>query len=332
MKKFLGKLTDVVTFATLTRPKIRRSHHYPRKDEFEYYYNEQFLTDPELFYVTSETIPNVAGALVPINERPSCHVYDFQFDSPILSPWKENNTVYGRYFKTTRRTDAPTVIMLHGWLAANYIWYSSLCRKMARLGIDSFIVQLPYHIQRRPAVSLYSGEYAVSGDITRSIEMVRQAVADVRRLLNWIKATAQGPVGLWSVSLGGWAGAMALALDPRFDFAVLMIPVARPDDVVWHSALCAQIKQDIIAAGISFEEVQRVLKVVTPKYFQPALAPEKILLVEAEVDQVVFPHTVEEMWDTWRRPHLRRYPHGHNSITLSPRAINDTLEFIQGVT
>jgi dienelactone hydrolase len=332
MKKLLAKLTDVVTFSLLTHPKLRHSHHFPRKGEFDYYLNEKFLVNPELFYTKPEIIPNIADSLTPVNERPYCHVYDFQFDSSITSPWRENNTVYGRYFKTTRSDNAPTVIVLHGWLAFNYVWYAGFCRKMAKLGIDSLITQLPYHIKRTPAASLYSGEYAISGDLTRSIEMIRQAVADVRSLLNWLKANSQGPVGIVGISLGGWIGAMTVVLESRLDFAVLMIPAVRPDDVMWHSKLCSPLKQDVEAGGVTYEELKELLKIITPKYFQSRLAPEKILLVEAEADQAVLSDTVEELREIWGRPAIRRYPHGHISIVFSHRVVNDILEFVQNVS
>lgn len=326
-----SKLLDRFVFGLMAR-RVRDSLQAPAQESLAAYIDPALLADPESFYPRPEATPAITESLTLVKQRPRYTVYDFQFPSAITSPWPENNVVYGRYFKTHAGPGSATVIVLHGWLAFNYWWFATICRKLAEAGMNSLMIQLPYHIQRQPRESHFSGELAINGDLRQSVEMIRQAVADTRSVVNWIKSQAQTQAGIWGISLGGWVGALVTAVEPRLDCAVLMIPAVRPDDVLWHSKLGPPLKDVVASAGISYEQMQAAMTIITPKYFQPKLPPDKILLMEAEADQAVRPHTVEELWEVWGRPQLRRYRHSHMSIIFSRRALHDGVNFIRNVT
>ncbi|MBI3950671.1 MAG: alpha/beta hydrolase family protein [Acidobacteria bacterium] len=329
--KPLVTLLDRLIFGLLSN-RVRTSLRAPDKDGLAAYLDPALLTHPERFYTKPEASPAITESLTFVKRRFRYEVYNFRFPSAFTSPWPENNIVHGQYFKTTRKPDAPTVIVLHGWLAFSYLWFSTICRKLAQAGINSLMIQLPYHMDRQPRASRYSGEFSINGELKRSFEMIRQAVSDTRSIINWVKSKPTSQAGIWGISLGGWIGALVTAAEPRLDFSVLMIPAVRPDDILWHSPLCPPLKEAMCEAGITYEQLQEALKIVTPKYFRPALSPEKILLMEAELDLGVRPHTVEELWEAWGRPHLRRYSHSHMSIVLSVRALKDGVDFIRNAT
>lgn len=329
MTKGLARWLDLFVFSAFTHRKLKMSRRKPDRRKLQPYLHPRLLSDPESFYTKPDAIPPISESLSPVKRRRRYEVFDFHFPSAIASSHPELNTVYGRYFKTRIGEPAPTVIVLHGWLAFNYVWYTSICQKLARMGTSSLIIQLPYHMQRRLRTARYSGEWAISGDMAQSIEMIRQSVADTRSVINWLTAQSTAPIGLWGVSLGGWIGALLVAVESRLDFAVLMTPAVRPDDVMWFSKLCPPLREVIASAGFTYDEVAAILRVVTPTYFSPRLSPERLLLIQAEVDQAVRPHTIEELWRAWNHPRLRRYPHGHISVIISLRALRDTFAFIK---
>lgn len=328
MKK-LARWLDLFVFRAFTHRKLRMSRREPDRRKLQAYLHPDLWSDPESFYVKPDAVPPISQSLSLVKRRRRYEVFDFHFPSAVVPPHPELGTVYGRYFKTRMAEPAPTVIVLHGWLAFNYIWYTSICQKLARTGTSSLIIQLPYHMQRRLRTARYSGEWAISGDMAQSIEMIRQSVADTRSVINWLAAQSTAPIGLWGVSLGGWIGALLVAVESRLDFAVLMTPAVRPDDVMWFSELCPPLREVIASAGFTYDDVEAVLRVVTPKYFSPRLAPERLLLVQADVDQAVRPHTIEELWRVWGHPRRHRYPHGHISIIMSLRALADVFAFIE---
>jgi pimeloyl-ACP methyl ester carboxylesterase len=326
--KSLAELLDLIVFGSLTQ-RVKGSLRAPDKASVDAFLKSGLAADPESFYQKPQSIPPITESMTLVKQRPSYDVYDVHFPSAIASPWIENNTVYGRFYKTKRAPSAPTIVVLHGWLVFSYAWFSKICRKLAEAGINGLIIQLPYHMNRQPPGSRYSGEYSINGELMRSIEMIRQAVSDTRSVVNWVKATPTSPIGIWGISLGGWIGGILAAVEPRLDVAVLMIPAIRPDDVIWYSKLCPAFRAVASSAGITYEQLHEALKIVTPTYFRPCLPPDRILLMEAEWDLAVRPHTIEELWEAWGHPRLLRYPHSHISIVFSARALEDGVSFIR---
>jgi len=110
------------------------------------------------------------------------------FTSSIESPWPENNTVYARLWPASRSWKPPikaaqgaAVLVLPNW---NAKWHGQdgLCEWIARFGITSLKMSLPYHNRRMP-----SG-YERADQICRPIigitlQANRQAVLDARRCL-----------------------------------------------------------------------------------------------------------------------------------------------------
>lgn len=64
---------------------------------------------------------------------------------------------------------------------------------MTTLKWNMYYFTLPYHFERKPDQSLFSGEYMVSANIERTVQATRQAVADLRALIKWIKANKMVP-------------------------------------------------------------------------------------------------------------------------------------------
>jgi pimeloyl-ACP methyl ester carboxylesterase len=329
--KPLAQLLDRMVFGFMAR-RIKPFIKQPHKEHLATYLDFVQRQPLDDFFAKPEAIPAITDTLNRVQATDHYDVFDFQFPSAFTSPWPENDIVYGRYFKTKRRPDAPTTIVLHGWLAFNYFWFANICRKLAEAGINALMIQLPYHMHRQPRDSRFSGQFTINGELERSVEMIRQAVSDTRSVINWVKSNPSSSVGLWGISLGGWIGSMVTALDARLDFSVLMIPAVRPDDVTWHSHLIPPLKRALHSAGVTYEELQDVLKIVTPKHYRPQLPPEKILFIKSEYDLGIRPHTVDELWEAWGQPPMRRYAHSHMSIIFSRRAIRDGVNFIRNTT
>ncbi|MCS6806665.1 MAG: alpha/beta fold hydrolase [Acidobacteriota bacterium] len=329
--KPLAQLLDRIVFGMMAH-RMRDSIKQPQRQDMITYRAFIQQQSPDQFFAAPSVTPALTESFKRIRTTEHYDVFDFHFPSAYTSPWPENNTVYGRYFKTKRRPTAPTAIVLHGWLAFSYVWFAAICRHLAKAGIHAVLIQLPYHMRRQPQQSQFSGQFTINGQLERSIEMIRQAVSDTRSVINWVKSDASSPVGVWGISLGGWVGAMVTALDARLDFSILMIPAVRPDDITWHSPLVPPLKQALQAAGITYEELEDVLKIAMPKYYRPQLPPDKILLMKSQYDLGIRPQTVDELWEAWGRPAMHSYAHSHMSIIFSRRVIQDGINFIRQVT
>ncbi len=153
----------------------------------------------------------------------------FRFTSPVVSPWKRNNTVHGRLFTTGKQwQDKPVVILLHGWnmQAGYHVLFPHLARRLVKRGVNVAMFALPYHTRRKPR-----GKKAIhnflSGDLVHVVQAAHQSLADARALIGWLKEQGCPQIGLWGISLGAWLSGLLACEDKRIDCAVLMSPVSR---------------------------------------------------------------------------------------------------------
>src|ERR1700730_7283797 len=112
-----------------------------------------------------------------------------RFTSPVKTPYPENNLVNARWFPARGRR---AMVLLPHW-NADAIAYGSLCRVMNMMGIAVLRLTMPYHDIRMPAETSRA-DYAVSANIGRTLDAVRQGVGDVRCCLARL-----GRHGSWQV-------------------------------------------------------------------------------------------------------------------------------------
>ena len=95
------------------------------------------------------------------------------------------------------------MFVLHGLFDDNIMNYSYLFRLLNSLNLNVYFMTMPYHFDRKPKESLFSGEYFVSGDIFRTQNDFKQAVLDIDASLQFIKRENLLPTLLTGFSMGG---------------------------------------------------------------------------------------------------------------------------------
>ena len=247
----------------------------------------------------------------------------FQFTSPVMSPWKRNNTVHGRLYTAEKPwQDKPTLILLHGWNAqtAYRTLFPHIARRLTKRGVNVAMFELPYHSRRKPR-----GKGAIknflSGDLVHVAQATHQAMADARALIAWLKEEGCPRVGLWGISLGAWLSGMLACTESRVDFAVLMTPVARLDRLIAEVDFCAPIRRSLGDTRVRLDSLNlatRRLKV----------SPDDILVVASEHDLFAPIATIEELWLAWNRPTLLRSRQGHISTLMSAPVMEKTVNWM----
>src|SRR5579871_6036332 len=189
----------------------------------------------------------------------------FQFTSPVESLWVRNNVVHGRLYTVSKLwRDKPTLILLHGWNAQTCYrtLFPHLARRLTKHGVNVAMIELPYHSQRKPR-----GRGAVknflSGDLVHVVEAARQAIADTRAVVAWLKEQGCPQVGLWGISLGAWLSGLLACNDEAVDFAVLMTPVVRMDRLIAELDFCAPIRRSLRGEKVRLDSMN--LKSHRPK-------------------------------------------------------------------
>lgn len=327
MNPGLARAIDYWTARIFEIAWFRRSHHFTNLVELGDYQARHAAQGPEEYYRTRETI---SASQVMISAPRAGYrgpVRDFALPSLLRSPWPENNVVRGRIYEYGAAPRA-AVVVLHGWLSFSYAWYRSVCRSFNRWGMHGVLMELPHHMSRRPHGSVYSGEFALSGDLTRTVEAFRQAVVDARQLIQWLRSYYRIPVGIWGISLGGWIGAMLCTLSEGPEAAVLVAPVVEPMEVLQHSMLTSWMRRDVRTSGLRESEYEEGVERLSPAHYRPSMSCERILIIRPEEDRAIPGSGVERLRKSWAGAAYKTYPHGHISIVLSRAMMRDSGQFL----
>lgn len=220
-----------------------------------------------------------------------------RFTSPVRTPYPENNLVNVRWFPARGRR---AVVLLPHW-NADAIAYNSFCRVLNLLGIAVLRMSMPYHDIRMPAETRRA-DYAVSANIGRTLDALRQGVSDIRSCFDWLEQQGYTKLGILGTSLGSCYAFIAAAHDPRVRAAVFNHASTYVADVVWHGQSTRHIRQGI-EQQIGLEELRQSWLAVSPmSYFDKfARWPKKSLIIYAKYDLTFLPELSRNAVDEFAR-------------------------------
>ncbi len=241
-----------------------------------------------------------------------------RFTSPARTPYPENNLVNARWFPAHGRR---AVILLPHW-NADAVAYNSLCRVMNMLGIAVLRLTMPYHDIRMPA-EISRADYAVSANIGRTLDAVRQGVVDIRSCLDWLETQGYSQFGIVGTSLGSCYAFIAAAHEPRLRVAAFNHASTYVADVVWHGQSTRHIRQGI-EQQIDLDRLRQAWLAVSPmSYFnQFARWRKKSLIVYAKYDLTFLPELSRDVVTEFERHGLDHkvavLPCGHYTMGETP--------------
>jgi dienelactone hydrolase len=246
------------------------------------------------------------------------HADFLRFTSPVATPVPENNLVNARWFPAHGRR---AVVVLPHW-NADGLAYNSLCRVLNWLGIAVLRLSMPYHDIRRPA-GVHRADYAVSANIGRTIDSVRQGVIDARCCLDWLESQGYNRLGIVGTSLGSCYAFIATAHDRRIRVAAFNHASTYFADVVWHGQSTRHIREGLEAA-IGVDDLRRVWRAVSPMVYFDKFSrwARKSLVIYAKYDLTFLPEFSRQVVAEFARHNLDHkvvvLPCGHYSMGEFP--------------
>ena len=241
-----------------------------------------------------------------------------RFTSPVDTPFAENNLVSARWFPARGQR---ALVLLPHW-NSDAIAYTSLCRVLNLLGISVLRLSLPYHEIRMPQ-EIQRADYAVSANLSRTLDACRQGVLDVRCCLDWLESQGYRRLGIVGTSLGSCYAFLAAAHDPRIRVAAFNHISTYFADVVWHGQSTRHIRQGL-ESQIDLERLRTLWSAISPmSYFQQfARYPKRSLLIYAKYDMTFLPEfsrTVVEQFACHRLDYrVVALPCGHYTTGETP--------------
>jgi len=248
------------------------------------------------------------------------------FPSALVTPHRENNTVYCRLFRAAtddgRREGAgrrAAVLVLPQW-NADQGGHVGLCRLLARNGMTALRLSLPYHDRRMPP-ELHRADYIVSANVGRTVQVCRQAVLDARRAIAWLAREGYERIGILGTSLGSCLALLTTAHEPILKAQALNHISPHFADVVWRGLSTRHVR-DGLDGHIELESLRALWKPISPRWYLDRVRDRKTLLVYARYD-LTFPVDLSE--DLVREFRERGIPHevavlgcGHYSSGRAP--------------
>ncbi|HTD16387.1 MAG TPA: hypothetical protein VK673_14485 [Chthoniobacterales bacterium] len=240
--------------------------------------------------------------------------------SPVESGFSQNDTTRARVFLSRQGWSAPTVLFLHALMSASDFGYRRIARRFNQMGWNAVLVHLPFHYTRVPAGYL-NGALALTSELIRNAETIRQAVMEIRQLLELLRTQGADRFGLIATSYGGWIGSLVLSLEEDFEFAALLQPVVDIEDAIWNSpaaiAIRSRLRRHLIEPGISRQHAH----LSCPLDKKLLVDPDRIHLLAGEFDQIVPVKTLKRFAETWDIRNFEIVPQGHFGYVAMNRAL-----------
>jgi pimeloyl-ACP methyl ester carboxylesterase len=315
--RFAASGVDLLMCASINFLQSRHRLHARSREEMEHYVAACEKLTAENFYA----VPNGAEIAVTIGDRPGPTI---TWCSPISTNFPANNVARADFFPCPRGWSAPTVLMLHALMSASHIGYRRCAARLNELGWNACFVHLPYHYSRVPR-GYWNGELAITADLIRNAEGLRQGVIEVRQLMGALRKHGCQEFGVLGTSYGGWIGALLAMVERDFRFVALMAPIVNVEHAIWESPAARFMRRELRRASIEPSLVARHYHLSSPMYNQPLCDADRVLFVAGEFDLISRPEDVEKIQQQWHGSELLRVPQGH----FGYRMLRETIAWLK---
>jgi 1-acyl-sn-glycerol-3-phosphate acyltransferase len=312
-RRFTANGVDLLMCASINFLQSRHRLHMRSRDEMERYVAACEKLTAHDFYA----VPRNGGLASAIG-----HTYGgtVTWRSPIDTKFPANNIARADFFPCARGWSAPTVVMLHALMSASHIGYRRWAARFNELGWNACFVHLPYHYSRVP-LGYWNGELAITADLIRNAEGLRQGVIEVRQLIAALRERGCREFGILGTSYGGWIGALLATVERDFRFVALMAPIVNVEHAIWESPASAFMRRELHRANIERSLVARHFHLSSPTHNQPLCSADCVLFVAGEFDLIARPADIEKIQQKWGGSELLRVPQGH----FGYRMIHETI-------
>jgi len=213
-------------------------------------------------------------------------------------------------------TPRPWLVCLHGYRTGSPLtgFFQFSPRWLHEtLGVNLVLPVLPLHGPR--ASGWRSGEGMFSGEILDMVHLQAQAAWDLRRLLAWLRRRDGMPIGLYGLSLGGGIAALTAALEPELACVIAGMPMVDVMGLV-HCHVPAFVRGIAERFGISFADIARLVRVVSPLAMTPRVPAERLFIFGGTADRLVPSGQVSALWRHWGKPRIEWHGGSHTSFGI----------------
>jgi hypothetical protein len=321
MGKIISNLADSYGLYSLHRI-------YSKNDQFKYVEEEASELNSDFFrFYNKPTLPKIHFQKDIIEN--GYEKGKLKFLSQVENGTSNEQAIF-HFCKCSTNDKNINIIFVHGWRADDL-------NRLGKVFLNSFIERsyniysyvLPFHMERSPDNSLYSGEYFFSADVTRTLKSVQQSVSDIRALISYLKTLKEGKIIIIGLSLGGLVTNLLCVVEENIDILISLFYANELSFTAFETEAGKYIKKDFIKNNFSYNLLKKSWEIINPSLRKPVLDLDKILLVSGKYDKYVLNKDTDVLWENWGRPKRYMYNCGHSGIVLLKNKIkDDVLKFI----
>jgi pimeloyl-ACP methyl ester carboxylesterase len=304
---------DAVMCAMINGIQWTLRNHVCTAEEFDTYLSTCEPLSRELFYQLPG-VPKVVRAGDYLEWR-----------SPGQTAFPENQTARSRIFLSSQGFRAPTVIFLHALMSAHDVGYGRIAARLNQRGWNAVLMHLPYHYSRVPR-GHFNGALALTANLSQNGETLRQAVVEVRQLIEYLRGEGCPDFGLIGTSYGGWVGALVSFLEKEFRFVTLLQPIVDIEHAIWESPASKMMRRTLLAAGIKQGASRRHAHLTSPLDGQPACEGKRVLIIGGTYDTIAPPAGLQKLAEVWPGSRFVLVEQGHFGYA----AMREALRQVEG--
>ncbi|MFN2541369.1 MAG: 1-acyl-sn-glycerol-3-phosphate acyltransferase [Chthoniobacterales bacterium] len=297
-----ARTVDALVCASFNVLQARHRLHARSRDEMERYVAACEQMTPHDYYAAPDDVDLI---------RAFGNGATISWRSPITTKFPANDIARADFFPAaTNGSNAPTLLILHALLSATQIGYRRLAAHFNSLGWNACFVHLPYHYSRTPR-GYWNGELAITADLVRNAEGLRQGVMEVRQLIAALRARGSRDFGILGTSYGAWIGALLALVEHDLRFVALMSPIVNVEHAIWQSPASIFMRRELRRSNIDPALVARHFHLSSALQNQPLCNPERVLLAAGDFDVISRAADIEQLHQKWAGSELLRVRQGH---------------------
>ncbi len=315
MNEASSKFVDNLAMDKLLKEKLKKVNHSP---------NHSMFVPAEGLFKNTNNILNVSKVNYYRDNSTSRRIEIPSFER--TTPYSENNTVY--LYNYPAINGERNVLFVHGLFDDSILNYEYLFKLLNDLNINVYFMTMPYHFNRKPRTSVFSGEYFLSADIFRTQNAFKQAVLDIDASFQFVRNENSFPNVLVGFSMGGCVSLRHYILSKQEIPTFLINPVTDFCEVLWDSPLFVTIGKDLINSGYDEDKCKKFFIEMDPSNFiDGGFKSDKIAMVYSSYDQVINEKKYKKFVNRTGISNTYVYHSGHLNVLRVPKLAKDISQF-----
>ncbi|MDP4183063.1 MAG: alpha/beta hydrolase [Bacillota bacterium] len=242
--------------------------------------------------------------------------------------YKENNMINLYYYPS--KTPECNILLLHGLFDDNMSNYQFTVRQLNDLNFNVYFMVLPYHFNRKPQISKFSGEFFLSADVYRSRNAFKQAIFDTETSMQFIKEQNKLPNMLAGFSMGGCIAFRYYLLKNQSIRTFLFNPVTDLTKIIWDNPLLLTVGKDLAKSGFDTNIYTNLFKELDPcENISSKIDEKKVAMVYSVYDQIIEENKYKKFINKTGIKNVLSYSAGHLNVLRVPRLSKDIKDFFK---